>query len=140
MTAAFLGGLLIMIIGMFRATRCLYSDIEFQPIDLLLLCFGAITSLTAFFVRMKIKDGTPIFKLTEKDRKQIQEARVELSPRSILIRLLTYFGALIFLAGCASIFHGFVESNKQGGWSGKMLLTACGGTCLLLAISLSKRK
>ena len=139
--AALLGGLLIFVIGAFLSARCLYSSTDLQFIDLAFLFCGAVTSLIAYFIRLKIKEGAPIFKLTEKDRKEIRDFRTELSPRNILIRLLTYFGVLFVLAGCALVFHDlFVESNKRTAWLAKMILIGSGVTCILLAISLSKRK
>jgi hypothetical protein len=61
--------------------------------------------IVAMFVRSKAREGVPVFKLTEKDKADLQEVHRELGIRRILARLLGGFAGLCFIGGVMSLFQ-----------------------------------
>jgi hypothetical protein len=93
--------------------------------------------IVAMFVRSRAREGVPVFKLTAKDRADLQEVRPELGIRRILARLLGGFAGLCFIGGVVSCFQR--DSSGRVDWTIAVVMIVL-SQILLLCVWLLIRK
>ena len=96
----------------------------------------AIVIVVALFVRGRVREGIPVFKLTAQDRADLRRARRELGIRRVSARLVGGLAGFCFIAAILALFH----RDRSGGvnWTTAVVLTVLSQILLLCAVLLLK--
>ncbi len=98
----------------------------------------SVVIVIAMFVRSRAREGVPVFKLTDKDKTDLQEVRREFGIRRILARLLGGFAGLCFIGGVLSLFHR--EASGSVDWITAVVMIVLSQILLLCAVLLVRSK
>ena len=99
---------------------------------------GATLAVAAVFIRSRVREGIPIFAVTDEDKEDFKEMRREFGFRKLLGMLLANLGAIFMLAGVA--WPIFAEPAEKVNWSAVTFLTLFGFLLVLCARPLLNQK
>jgi hypothetical protein len=127
------------LLGASLTAKFLFSDQEIVAADFAIMFMGAVTTLVAYFVRLRVINGIRVLEISQEDKKEIQDLRRELAPRAVAGRLLINFGGLFVFAGILLVLNGLNSgSSFRRGVAADILLFGAGITGLLLGVWLTK--